>query len=144
MFSKSPDERLSAWSRFRRSIETSTDPLLDVANFWYEAPRVEFNRNLDPYNSRAWPTPWEIIFENKYDDLTVAVMMGYSLKLTKRFQNDKIEVKTMVDNSKKQLYNLLYINEIDVLNFDPAKPVKVIEIPDHFYLENCVEILDKK
>jgi hypothetical protein len=141
MFHKSPDERLIEWSSFRRSMSHFADPLMALVQFWSQAPLIIHNNKIDPYNPKSWPTPWEIIYENKYDDFTLAIMMGYTLKLSKKFNNDKIEVKTMVDNVRKQLYNLVYINDIDVLNYERHTPVKAQDIKDCLYLENTVNII---
>jgi len=140
MFNKSPDERLSDWSDFRKELTTSEDPLETLANFWSAAPRIIHNPKIDPYNPKSWPTPWELIYENKYDDFTLALMMGYTLKLSDRFKNDKIELKTMVDSQKTRLYNLVYVNETDVLNYESGS-IKAQDLDSELYLENIIEIV---
>ena len=140
MFKKSTDERLSEWKAFREALNNSDDPFNQVAEFWGEAPTIPFNHHIDQYNPRSWPTPWEIIVDNKYDDFTLGVMIGYTLKLTEKFANSKIEVRTMVDESRTKLYNLVYIDDEMVLNYNKWKSIKAQEIPDSFLLENLVDI----
>ena len=141
MFHKSTDERLSAWSEFRKELDTLDDPLTALAKFWNNAPMVIHNHKIDPYNPKSWPTPWELIVENKYDDFTLALMMAYTLKLTKTHNDDKIEVRTMVDSAKTKLYNLVYVNDIDVLNYKPEVTIKAQFIDDDLYLENIINIV---
>lgn len=141
MFHKSPDERLSDWSEFRKNLDTLDNPLTELAEFWSTAPLVIHNHKVDPYNSKQWPTPWELIVENKYDDFTLALMMAYTLKLTKKYNNDKIEVRTMVDSSKTKLYNLVYVNDTDVLNYERAAAIKAQHIDESLYLENVVDVV---
>ena len=141
MFHKSPDERLSVWSDFRKELDTLDDPFTALAEFWSSAPLVIYNHKIDPYNKKEWPTPWEVIVENKYDDFTLALMMGYTLKLTKKYHNDKIEVRTMVDSNKTKLYNLVYVNDEEVLNYEPGIAVKSQFIDDNLYLENVIDIV---
>jgi len=141
MFNKTPEQRLSDWSDFRKKLTTDQDPLNSLADFWSNAPRIVHNPKIEPYNPKSWPTPWEIICENKYDDFTLALMMGYTLKLSDRFKNDKIEVKTMVDSTKTRLYNLVYVNETSVLNYEPAGSVDAHKLDDELYLENIVEVV---
>ena len=141
MFHKSPEERLSAWSEFRKKLDTHSDPLESLADFWSAAPMIVFNHNIDQYNSKSWPTPWEIIVANKYDDFTLALMIGYTLKLTNKFNNNRIEVRTMVDSAKTKLYNLVYVDDVNVLNYDRYKVVTSQEIDDALYLENMVDIV---
>jgi hypothetical protein len=141
MFHKSPDERLSEWSEFRKNLDTLDNPLTALAEFWSTAPLVIHNHKVDPHNPKNWPTPWDLIVENKYDDFTLALMIGYTLKLTKKYNNDKIEVRTMVDSTKTRLYNLVYVNDADVLNYERAEAIKAQYIDDSLYLENIVDIV---
>ena len=140
MFSKSPDERLSSWKEFRESLETSNDPLLDVIEYWNGCPFIPFNKNVDQYNPKGWPTPWDIIVENRYDDFTKAVMMAWSLKYTERYSTSDIQVQTLVDNAKNLAYNIVCVDNKWILNYDDTKPVKAASVPDSFRLENLVVV----
>lgn len=142
MFSQSPDERLSMWREFRTSLEESSDPLLDVIQFWSPAPFIAYNHKVDPYNQRSWPTPWEIIIENKYDDFTKALMIGWTLKYTERYSKSNIQLRTIVDNAKNLAYNVVLVDEKWVLNYDDNQPVDLANVPDSFRLENLV-VLDR-
>jgi hypothetical protein len=141
MFDKSPDERLSDWSEFRKELDSLDNPLTHLSEFWANAPLVVHNPAIDPYNPKSWPTPWEILYDNKYDDFTLALMMGYTLKLTKKFNDHRIEVRTMVDSSKTKLYNLVYVDDKDILNYDRHIVTTSQEIDNELYLENIVEII---
>ena len=138
MFSLSPDERISHWRQFRESLEISNDPLLDVAEYWDHAPFIPYNRNVDPFNQRSWPTPWEIILHNKYDEFTKAVMMGWTLKYTNRYAKSDIHIQTMVDNAQNLVYNVVCIDDKWVLNFKDNTPVEAVKVPESFRVENIV------
>jgi hypothetical protein len=140
MFKESVDDRLSSWSQHRINIETSSTPLEDVWNFWKDAPYIPYNNKIDPYHSRSWPTPWEIIIENKYDDFTKAVMIGKTLKFTKRFKDSAIQIRTYVDNSKNIMYNVVMIDELWIINYNDNGPVPVKDLPASFSLENLIEV----
>lgn len=140
MFEKSIDDRLSAWADHRRYLTQCSDPLQEVHNFWRDAPFVPFNNKIDPYNKKSWPTPWEIIVSNRFDDFTKAVMIGWTLKLTDRFKNSKIEIKTLVNPTKKCYYNIVCVDDTWVINYNDNGPIPADDIPDSFYLENQVEL----
>lgn len=140
MFSKSPDERLSIWSDFRKELETSSDPLNDLISFWKDCPFIPYNRKVDPFNQYNWPTPWEIIVENRYDDFTKALMMSWTLKLTDRFKTSRIEIKTYTDRQKPRGYNLVFVNDDQVVNYNDNFVVDSISLPEHLILENVLEI----
>lgn len=131
------EERLTTWVKLRQQLETIDNPLEAVDKFWKQCFTTAYNKNLDPYNQRSWPTPWEIISQNSYDDFTIAVMMGYTLLLSNKFANSQVHIKTMVDKDQTKLYNLLYLDDEYVLNYD-QDPVKAQDIPDSFRLENLV------
>ena len=140
MFELTPDERLSAWAEHRRQLETSMHPLEDLVAFWRNAPYVPYNRSVDPYDQRRWPTPWDIIIENKYDDFTKALMMAWTLKLTSMFKTSKIEIKTYTDADRARQYNLVFIDDKFVINYTDNDVNLPTEIPESFQLENLIEV----
>jgi DNA-directed RNA polymerase len=140
MFKLSIEDRLSYWIELRKQLEDSENPLQDVWDFWHQAPFIPHNKNIDPYHKKSWPSPWEIIAENKYDDFTRALMIGYTLKLTKKFQNSKIELKTLLDNIRPREYNVVYIDESWALNYDDEGPIPIESIDTSFLIENLIEV----
>jgi hypothetical protein len=140
MFDNAVDDRLSAWAQHRLSLETADDPLTETWEFWRQAPYIPYNHKIDPFNQRSWPTPWEIIVHNKYDDFTRALMIAWSLKFTKRFQNSQIDIKTLVNDQKTCYYNIVCVDEQQVLNYNDNGPIDIKNLPDTFLLENLIEV----
>jgi hypothetical protein len=140
MFNQPVDNRLTEWIDHRKQLDEVEDPLQEVWDFWHLAPFTPHNRNIDPYYQKSWPSPWEIIEENKYDDFTKALMIGWTLKLTKKFKDSKIELKTFIDQSKTREYNLIYVDEQWVINYNDNGPIDADNVPDSFRLENLVEV----
>ena len=140
MFNLNDDDRLSAWSELRKRIDVSTDPLKETAEFWAGTPFVGHNHHIDPYYQASWPTPWEIIIENRYDDFTKAIMIGYTLLLTEKYKNSSIQIKTLVDTSGKKLYNVVCIDDMWALNYDDSQVLLTSNIPTLYRLENLVQL----
>jgi hypothetical protein len=140
MFNKPTDDRLSEWARHREDLDASSDPLLDTWEFWRQAPYIPYNNKIDPFNKRSWPTPWDIIVSNRYDDFTRSLMIAWTLKYTKRYKNSKIEIKTLVNDRKDCYYNIVCINDEWAINYNDNGPVSVKDIPESFYLENLIEV----
>jgi hypothetical protein len=140
MFHESVDDRLSDWAAFRKSLNTSLTPFEDICEYWRQAPYIPFNHNIDPFNQRSWPTPWDIIVSNKYDDFTKALMIGWTIKLTDKFKSSKIEIKTLVNDQKSCYYNVVYVNDETVLNYNDNGPVSAEKVPDSFFIENIIEL----
>ena len=139
MFKKNANDRLSEWFEFRKSLDHLENPIEAVAEFWYSAPRIMHNHKIDPYNFKSWPTPWEMIVDNRYDDFSLALMIGYTLKLSNKFKDHTIQVRTMVDKSQNKLYNLVFVNDEAVLNYSNSV-VNANDIDENLYLDNLVEI----
>ena len=140
MFNQPVDDRLTEWANHRRKLDEAEDPLQEVWDFWHQAPFTPHNRSVDPYYQQSWPSPWEIIVENTYDDFTKALMIGWTLKLTKKYQSSKIELRTLVDSARTRQYNLLYIDDNWVINYSDNGPIPTPEVPDSFRLENLIEV----
>ena len=138
MFTLSTEDRLSSWADHRASLEDSSDPLIATFDFWSRAPFIPYNRNIDPYNQNSWPTPWEIIAENKYDDFTRSLMIAYTIKYTQRFKNSVIEVHTLVDSSKSICYNVVCID--DEWAIDDKGVIAKESIPESLLIENLIEV----
>lgn len=142
MFNKGIDDRLSEWAAFRTHLNNSSAPFEDVWEFWKQAPYVPYNNKVDPFNQRSWPTPWDMIVYNRYDDFTKAVMIAWSLRLTEKFKQSKIEVKTLVNPQRTCYYNIVCVDDTVVINYSDNGPISVGEVPDSFLLENLIEIKD--
>jgi len=140
LFNQPLDNRLSSWANLRSSLEEDHNPIDKVWDFWKDAPYIPYNKSVDPFYQRGWPTPWEIIVENHYDDFTKALMIGWTLKYSKRFQNSKIELRTMVDKHRKYQYNVVCVDSQWIINYNDNGPVTIENLPDSFLLENLIEL----
>jgi hypothetical protein len=140
MFSLSIEERISSWVSLRDSVETSHDPFKIVTEFWHSAPFVPFNKMVNPYHPQSWPTPWEIILVNQYDDFTKALMMAYSLKFTKKFNDKSIDIRICLDNSKNVYYNIVCVDHKTAINYKDFDTVPWESICESFLVENLIEV----
>ena len=109
MFDKNNDQRLQAWSEFRKSLETSSNPIQDVLDFYSQSPIVSIH--TDPWDETVWPTPWELVQENQYCEFCIVLGMCYSLQLTDRFSQEKFEIHIGIDNKRSKHYYLLVVGD---------------------------------
>ena len=103
------EQRLSEWSTFRDTLETSNDPLQDVIDYYRKIPTVSIN--TDPYTPSTWPSPWELVNDNMYCDFCRVLGMCYSLQLTDRFSREKFEIHIGIDNKRSEHYYLLVVGD---------------------------------
>lgn len=108
MFNKNYEQRLELWSEFRDSLEDSDDPFRAVIDFYKQAPYVSIH--TDPWTREAWPTPWELLFENQYDDFCCVLGWCYSLQLTDRFKGSNFEIH-IITNEETSYQYLLFVDD---------------------------------
>lgn len=74
-------DRILRWREWRNSLSSlSLDQCLkEVATAWAKAPVV--NHYLIPDDIKEWPDPWNLINDNIYCDLGIALGMFYTLSL---------------------------------------------------------------
>ncbi len=137
MFSEHYEKQFIVWKRLRNKIEKSSTPFENVILFWSMAPLV--NKHLDLYRYKEWPTPWEIIKEGKYDDLTKNIMIGYTLNLTKRFMETPIEIRVYLDIDNKTVYNTCCI-ENKILNYPYGEVTLEADLPKELILQMAVPL----
>jgi hypothetical protein len=141
MFELSIDDRLTHWAGLRLALETSETPIQDVWEFWKDCPFVPYNKQIDPLNRRLWPTPWEIIADNTYDDFTKALMIAWSLKITKRYADHYIEIKVLIDREHNRQYNVVCVENSWAINYSDNGPISMKDLPDSLLPENFI-VLD--
>lgn len=123
MFDYHGNERLAAWKQFREDLETSSNPFLDVAEFWSRAPFV--SPYLDPNNSAEWPDPWHLVLDNRLDNLAITLGMLYTIKLTQRFIDTPCEIHTSTSTENDYF---LVVDKKYVLNKEYRQVVSVDEL----------------
>ena len=125
MFHKNYEQRLNSWSSLRQKLEVAADPFQEVINFYKQAPYVSVH--TDPWSQDMWPDPWELVYENQYDEFCTVLGMCYSLQLTDRFKGSKFEIHICILESLSYVY-LLFVDDY-VLGYDNNKVVLKKELP---------------
>ena len=102
---KKYEDRLASWCNFRKTLETSEDPIQEAIDYYDSAPRVSIN--TDPWDQNTWPTPWELIAENQYCNFCILLGVCYSLQLTQRFTGKEFEIYIGADVEKSKTMYVL-------------------------------------
>lgn len=126
MFDLNETNKLQQWKNFRNSLELSSTAFEDVAQFWSRAPFV--SNYLDPFDPKSWPDPWQLIINNKFDDLGIVLGMCYTLQLTERFKDNKFEIHMSMSQLKKDWRYMLLIDDNTVLNWNYGSVTNFNEI----------------
>jgi hypothetical protein len=125
MFHKNYEQRLNSWSSLRQKLEVAADPFQEVIDFYKQAPYVSVH--TDPWSQDMWPDPWELVYENQYDEFCTVLGMCYSLQLTDRFKGSEFEIHICTLESLSYVY-LLFVDDY-VLGYDNNKVVLKKDLP---------------
>ena len=130
---------LASWLDLRTSMNIR-DSFQMVIDYWNAVPLTSHVGVLDPYYQTSWPTPWDIIARGKFDDFTKTVMIGYTFLLSLPYRNSTVEIRTYEDNIQNRLYNVAVLDNTWVFNLNDNNESHVSDIPEHFKLENLVQL----
>jgi len=92
-FEQPPGERIRAWRDWRLSLTTLSDDALvtRIAEDWARVPlSVHY---LHPEIPEDWPNPWQLIHDNIYCELAVALGICYTFSLLNRPGIDDIALE---------------------------------------------------
>ena len=131
------DQRITLWREFRNTLEECNDPFQRTLEFWQKAPVTE--KYLNQYNSQEWPTPWELLKENRFCPVAIPLMIGYSLKLTTRFTKVPVLIKISIDIQSQRYYNLVEV-ENTIIDYENNSIVISSELPDTVVCQETVEL----
>ena len=123
-FNQPADGRILEWRNWRNSLEhlPVEQVLEEVAATWARVPTVL--HYLAPDQPAEWPTPWQLVTDNIYCDLSICLGMFYTLALieTPRMR----ELTLQVYRSAEGWVNLSSIDRGKyVLNYDHGRVVNM-------------------
>jgi len=116
------DDRLKSWSDLRIFIEPLSleEQLNTIAKWWGHAPRV--NNSVHWNDKSNWPTPWELLADNSYCELAIALGMSYTIIMIEN-KNCSVEIAQAKDDLGNE-YNLVLVDDRKyILNYDPWSTV---------------------
>ena len=145
MWKLEPDERISRWREFRKSLDLLPlgQALDEVAIFWQSCPHHPFY--LDTTTTDTWPNPWELIAENYYCDLAKALGMLYTIYFTKHREGLDAEIRVYYDPVTQFTYNIAVLSQGKyMLNFLDGAVVNTLSINKNLKLKQSYSSKDLK
>ena len=131
------EERITQWRDFRNTLEDCKDPFTKTLEFWNKAPRID--KYINQYNSQEWPTPWEVLKENRFCPVAIPLMIGWTLKLTTRFTKVPVLIKISIDIKTQRYYNLVQV-ENTIIDYENNSSCISSELPDTIVCQEVVEL----
>ena len=118
MWTLRSDDRLAEWKLFRKNIGNLSfdDAVSKTVHLWSYAPFVA--HYLDHCDTSVWPTPWELVANNTYDDMAKALGMIYTLFLSAHGSHHSFALINVKASSTLEHYSLVSIdNGKFILNY---------------------------
>ena len=131
------EERITQWRDFRNTLEDCKDPFTKTLEFWNKAPRID--KYINQYNSQEWPTPWEVLKENRFCPVAIPLMIGWTLKLTTRFTKVPVLIKISIDIRTQRYYNLVQV-ENTIIDYENNIICISSELSDSIVCQEVVEL----
>lgn len=136
-----PYDRLRLWQEFRHKI--SQQPLeqavVATSHLWSFAPYQKYYLTSDQIKN--WPNPWELIYDNYYCNLAIALGMLYTLYLSDH--RPQICIKIYIDSESKEQYNLVFVEQGKyVLNMEHDTVLNKTQIENKLKLKKTISIID--
>ena len=116
------EDRLKSWSELRSHCEQLPfkDALDLTANWWGHAPRM--HNIIHWHDQTNWPDPWDLLADNSYDELALALGMSYTVSMIDKF-DCSVEIAQAKDDQGQE-YNLVLVDDRKyILNYDPWSSV---------------------
>lgn len=111
----SPSQRLKEWRSLRKQLDDIDDDL-EVLNklldWWRTAPVT--TRVIDPYNNEGWPDPWELIYNDLYDENVVTLGICYTLE----YIDWPCTLQLIQCNEKNEVKLVIVVDDEHVINYN--------------------------
>jgi hypothetical protein len=111
MWNLTPTERLRFWQNFRSDVSQlgKDQAICQIEHLWSYCPYVRYYLTTD--NTENWPGPWELIYDNEYCDLAIALGIVYTYYLSDHGKDSQIEIKIYKNRSTGEQCNTVFIDD---------------------------------
>ncbi len=136
-----PYDRLRLWQDFRHRISSLSleQAVWETEHLWTYAPYQKYYLTLDEV--KDWPGPWELLFENYYCNLAIALGMLYTLYLSEH--RPELEIRVYYEPSSMAQYNLLFVDQGKyVLNMEHDTVLNKTQIDKTLKLKKTISAKD--
>jgi len=113
---ESPRERLSLWRQFRKGLDTNdTEQVCKTVVEWWKTAPIS-SMTINPVESSAWPTPWEMLHAGNFCEDSMALGMSYTIYYAN--ENISNELLYITDRNKSIQQLCALIDNKYLLNYE--------------------------
>tara|TARA_B100000900_G_scaffold154258_1_gene130982 strand:- start:606 stop:1031 length:426 start_codon:yes stop_codon:yes gene_type:complete len=132
------EDKVKVWKDLRDQLESTPRPFDLLIKFINGLPRS--SRKENPWDPNSVAEPWHLIENSSFTEYEIALLYAYTLQLTDRFSDARVEIHISKDIKEDVNMYLVYLdgsivlgynNEVSTNNSLPQSIVsqKVIHLP---------------
>lgn len=132
------EDKVKVWKDLRDDLESAPRPFDLLNRFIKDLPRS--SRKVNPWDPNSVAEPWHLIENSSFTEYEIALLCAYTLQLTDRFSDARVEIHISKDIKEDVNMYLVYLdgsivlgynNEVFTSNSIPESIVsqKVIQLP---------------
>ena len=110
------EDKVRVWKELREDLESSYEPFRVLNDFIKRLPRS--SRKQNPWDPQSVTLPWHLIENKSFTEYEIALLCAYTLQLTDRFSDAKVEIHISKDIEKDVNMYLVYLDGSIVLGYN--------------------------
>jgi hypothetical protein len=128
MWDRRGNDRLAAWRKFRLDQATCSEDqqIANTIELWKYC-HIGSN-HYDYLNINDWPTPWELILDDNYDDFSRALGMAWTLVMIDNWNDQNIYLRCYKDMDHSCFYHVVELKD-KVINYNYGKAISRDKFP---------------
>lgn len=120
------EDKVKVWRDLREQIETHPQPFKLLQDFLSTLPVS--SRKPNAFDPTAQIQPWHLLENDSFTEYEIAQLCAYTLQLTDRFCQAKVEIHISKDIEKDELLYLVFLDGSIVLGYN-NKAISIGKLP---------------
>jgi hypothetical protein len=119
-FLLSSSDRLTAWRDLRNTLSeiSELDQLTQLAHWAGLCPLVKYS--LDPETPSSWPTPWDVLHENKLCSTALAYIAEQTLIMI-GWNPDRLRLVYLKNITEQEMRMILLVDDTWAINYSQSE-----------------------
>ena len=110
------EDKVKVWRDLRNQLESAARPFDLLNQFVKSLPRS--SRKENPWDPKSVAEPWHLIENSSFTEYEIALLCAYTLQLTDRFSDAKVEIHISKDIKEDINMYLVYLDGSIVLGYN--------------------------
>lgn len=131
------EDKVRVWKDLREDLESDPKPFDLLNQFVKSLPRS--SRKQNPWDPESVVLPWHLIENNSFTEYEIALLCAYTLQLTERFSDAKVEIHISKDIKEDVNMYLVYLDGSIVLGYN-EEVSSSNSIPDSIVSQKVIQL----